>query len=252
MRARTGAAKPAPRAAVVIPAGGTGARMRGGGGGAGGGEAGGAGESHRVWKQFLLLAGEPLLLRSLRPFLGHPAVEWVVVVLPAAEALAPPGYLGPEVTVVAGGATRGASVRAGLDAVPAAADVVLIHDAARPLVTAAVIDRVLEGATRDAGAIAAVPVADTLKRVSAEDEITETVDRTRLWRAQTPQGFPRARIVDAYRRAAAEGWTGTDDAAVVERYGGRVRVVEGDPRNLKITHPEDLALAELILASIAR
>ena len=218
------------RAAAVLPAGGAGLRMGTG-----------------VRKQYAELAGEPVLLRTIRAFLGQPAIEWVVVVLPPEDAEDPPLELPDGVIVVAGGAERGDSVRSGLDAVPAAADVVLIHDAARPLVSGAVIERVLEAVGPDAGAIAALPVADTLKEV-AGGRVTRTVDRSALWRAQTPQGFPRSMIVDAYRRAAEEGVRGTDDASLVERLGGRVVVVEGDPRNLKITRPEDLQLAETLLA----
>ena len=224
-----------PRAAAVVPAGGAGRRLAAG---AGGGR-----------KQFLELAGEPILLRAIRPFLDHPAFEWVVVALPA-DALDPrPSYLDERVTVVAGGATRSASVLAGLEAVPEAAEVVLIHDGARPLLTREVVDRVLGAVTADAGAIAALPVADTLKRVDEDGVIGATVDRAGLWRAQTPQGFPRALLTRAYRRAAEEGWTVTDDAAVVERAGGRVRVVEGDARNLKITRPDDLPVAEMLVRS---
>jgi 2-C-methyl-D-erythritol 4-phosphate cytidylyltransferase len=215
------------RAAAVIPAGGTGLRMGG-----------------DVRKQYLELAGEPMLLRTLRTFREHPSVEWVIVALPPADVHGPPFRLPDDVVVVPGGAGRGDSVRAGLAAVPEAADVVLVHDAARPLVTRAVVDRVLAAVGGGVGAIAAVPVADTLKRVDGSRTITGTVERERLWRAQTPQGFPRAALVDAYRRAAEEGVAATDDAALVERYGGRVVVVEGDERNLKVTRPEDLRVAE--------
>jgi 2-C-methyl-D-erythritol 4-phosphate cytidylyltransferase len=199
-----------------------------------------------VRKQYTELAGEPILLRSLRPFLDHPEVEWVVVALPADDVDDPPFELPGGVTVVAGGAERGDSVRNGLAAVPAEAEAVLIHDAARPLLPASVVERVLRAIGEETGAIAAVPVADTLKRVEAH-RITETVDRSALWRAQTPQGFPRSMIVEAYERAGADGLAATDDAALVEQYGGRVVVVEGDTRNLKITRPEDLRLAEHLL-----
>ncbi|MGK7310907.1 MAG: 2-C-methyl-D-erythritol 4-phosphate cytidylyltransferase [Candidatus Longimicrobiales bacterium M2_2A_002] len=219
------------RVAAVLPAGGAGLRMGEGG----------------VRKQYTELAGEPVLVRSLRPFLDHPEVEWVVVALPAEDVDDPPFEVPPGVTVVAGGAERGDSVRAGLTAVPEAAEAVLIHDAARPLVPPEVVDRVLRALGPDVGAIAAVPVADTLKEVDERRTITRTVDRSTLWRAQTPQAFPRSMIVDAYDRAAAEGVAGTDDAALVERYGGRVVVVEGDTRNLKITRPEDLRRAEVLV-----
>jgi 2-C-methyl-D-erythritol 4-phosphate cytidylyltransferase len=202
-----------------------------------------------VRKQYQVLAGEPVLLRSLRVFLEHPDFRWVVVALPADDVGAPPLTLPGGVIVVGGGATRGESVRRGLEAVPFSADVVLIHDAARPLVTRALVDRVLAAATTGVGAVPAIPVADTLKRVDSDGAVLETVDRSSLARAQTPQGFPRAMIVAAYAHAAAAGFDETDDAAVVERMGGRVVLVDGDVRNTKITTQEDLALAETILAT---
>ncbi len=218
------------KAAAVLPAGGAGLRMGGGG----------------ARKQYRDLGGEPILLRALRPFVEHPRVAWVIVVVPPGDAEAPPFRLPDGVAVVVGGAERSDSVRKGLEAVPVDAEVVVIHDAARPLVTAGVIDRTLAAVGPGTGAIAALPVTDTLKRVEG-DTIVTTVERQGLWRAQTPQAFPRDMIVDAHRRAAEEGFLATDDAALVERYGGRVVVVEGDQRNLKITRPEDLRLAERLL-----
>lgn len=223
----------APHAAAVIPAGGAGLRM-------------GPGD---VRKQYLELGGEPILLRTLRVFLEHPAFETVVVALPSADMAEPPLFLPDGVTVVAGGDTRGDSVRFGLEAVPRSAQVVLIHDAARPLLTRAVVDRVLNAAAAGGGAVAAVPVIDTLKRTGHDAAIIETVDRAQLWHAQTPQGFPLAMILDAYRRAAQDGVDATDDAALVERYGGRVVIVDGDVQNIKVTRPGDLALAEFLLAT---
>lgn len=220
------------RAAVVVPAGGSGRRMGG------------------VRKQYLELLGEPVLVHALRPFLAHPAVEWVVVALPAEDLTDPPSWLtelDARVQLVAGGRERGDSVRAALEAVPDVADVVLVHDAARPLVRAEIIDRALAAALTGVGAIAAVPVVDTLKEVGADGEVRGTPDRERFWRAQTPQAFPRALILDAYRRAAADGVSGTDEAALVERYGGTVVVVEGAEENLKVTRPSDLVLAEAFL-----
>lgn len=219
--------------AAVLPAGGAGLRM-------------GAG----VRKQYIELAGQPMVLHALRVFLEHPAVHWVIVTLPAGDMDPRPPFLPEGVIMVAGGETRGDSVRAGLEAVPRAADTVLIHDAARPLVTRAVVDRVLAATTAASGAVAAVPVTDTLKLVDGAGVVLDTVDRAGLWRAQTPQGFPRPVIVGAYRRAADESVSATDDAALVERYGGRVVVVEGDVRNIKVTRPRDLDLAETLLRSM--
>jgi len=223
------------RAAVVVAAGGSGQRMGG------------------VRKQYLELAGEPLLAHALRPFLALSSVEWVVVALPPDDAVAPPwlAHLDPRVRTVAGGAQRSDSVRAGLNAVPEDADVVLIHDAARPLVTSAVIRRAIDRAATGVGAIAGVPVADTIKVVEA-GAIVDTPDRRRLWQAQTPQAFPRAMILDAYRRAAQDGVAATDDAALVERYGGHVVVVQGERSNLKITTEADLAVAEALIRERAR
>lgn len=219
---------------MVIAAGGAGRRMGG------------------VRKQYLELLGEPVLVHSLRPFLAHPSIGWAVVAIPAEDLEDPPEWLtglDPRITLVAGGAERGDSVRRALEAVPEEADVVLVHDAARPLVDRAIIDRVLEAAFNGVGAVAAVPLADTLKEVDAEGRITATPDRGRFWRAQTPQGFPRGLLLDAARRAAEEGVEATDDAALVEHYGGEVIVVEGSAENLKVTTPVDLVVAESILRS---
>jgi 2-C-methyl-D-erythritol 4-phosphate cytidylyltransferase len=225
------------RVAVVIPAGGLGRRMGG------------------VKKQYLDIQGQPLILHTLRPFLARPDVAWIVVALPAEDVQPPPAWaegLDARVRLVAGGAERGDSVARGLEHVPEEADVVIIHDAARPLVTPAIIERTLNVAAAGAGAVAAVPVGDTIKEVDADGAVRATPDRSRLWRAQTPQAFPRGMIVAAYRRALAEGFQATDDAAVVERYGGRVQVVEGAPENLKVTGPADVIVAEALLRGVQR
>jgi 2-C-methyl-D-erythritol 4-phosphate cytidylyltransferase len=201
-------------------------------------------------KPFLELAGEPLLRHTLRPFLEHPLVHWVIVALPAADAADPPAWLADadgRIRVVAGGAERGDSVRNALAAVPTAADVVLVHDAARPLVPREVIDRAIAAAVAGRACVAAVPVSDTIKEVDAGGVVVGTPDRARFWRAQTPQAFPRALIVQAYARAAREGVRATDDAALVERFGAEVVVVEGAPENIKVTNPADLVVAEALL-----
>lgn len=219
--------------AVVIPAAGAGRRMGG------------------VPKQYLELAGEPLLLRTLRPFLDHPRVRWIVIALPKDDIAAPPGWLlevDTRVTLVAGGDERVDSVRRALAHVPDEAEIVVVHDAARPLVTRALIDRTLDAVRDGHGAIAALPIADTVKRVGEGGLVLDTPDRDQLWRAQTPQSFPRALLVEAYRAAALFGHPATDDAAVVEHYGGRVFVVDGDPENLKVTEPADVVIATALLA----
>jgi len=200
-----------------------------------------------VRKQYLVVGGVPVLLRAIRPFLAHPRIAQVVVVLPAEDVLhAPTWLLDVAVRIVAGGAERGDSVANGLAAVEDA-EMVLIHDGARPFVDGGIIDRVLEGCAAG-GAIAAVPVTDTIKQVDAEGAIAGTPDRRTLWQAQTPQGFPLAGLRDAYREAVEEGVGATDDAALYERYVGPVRVVMGSYRNLKVTRPDDLPIAEAIAA----
>ncbi len=225
-------APPRPRLAVIVAAGGAGRRMGG------------------VRKQYLELAGEPVLARALRPFLEYAAVEWLVVALPPEDAAAPPAWLvalDARVRIVAGGAERTDSVRAALAAVPAEADIVLVHDAARPLVRGELIARVLAAVSPDVAAIPGVAVEDTIKEVDEAGYVVATPDRARLRRVQTPQAFPRQLLAEAHRRAAAEGLVATDDAALVERIGGRVVIVEGSPDNIKITGARDLALAESIL-----
>ncbi|HEX6369487.1 MAG TPA: 2-C-methyl-D-erythritol 4-phosphate cytidylyltransferase [Longimicrobium sp.] len=219
------------RAAAVIVAGGAGTRFGG-----------------RVRKQYLEIGGVPVLLRAIRPFLHHPRISAVVVVLPPDDVAHPPAWLADlPVRIVPGGAERGDSVRSGLLATPPDAASVLIHDGARPFVSTDVIDRVLDACAHD-GAIAAVPVTDTIQQVAPTGLIDHTLDRSVLWHAQTPQGFPRAGILDAHDRAAEEGITGTDDAGLYARYAGSVRVVMGAYDNLKVTRPDDLPIAEAIAA----
>lgn len=203
-------------------------------------------------KQYLPLRGEPLLLHSLRPFLAHPTVEWVIVALPADDAVEPPSWLrdlDPRLKLVSGGMERSESVANALAMVPNSAERVVIHDAARPLLTTDLLDRVLRAATGGRSAIAALPVTDTIKRVDDEGRITATVDRRRLWRAQTPQAFPFVVLAEAHEHARASGESATDDAALVERRGEEVVVVEGSSENLKVTVPSDLLLAESILGA---
>jgi 2-C-methyl-D-erythritol 4-phosphate cytidylyltransferase len=203
-----------------------------------------------VPKQFLPLGGIPMLLWSVRAFASHPAVVHMVVVLPPDQAQQPPAwlaaFLGGAFTIAPGGAQRADSVAAGLAALPPSARHVLVHDAARPLVSRGVIDRVIAASRGGVAAVPAVPVPDTIKEVDAANphRVGRTVPRDRLVRAQTPQGFPRDMLEAAHTEARRAGVAGTDDAALVERLGGTVEVVPGDPTNLKVTTPDDLALAE--------
>ncbi len=202
-----------------------------------------------VRKQYLEIAGRPVLLRAVLPFLHHPRISRVIVVLPPDDAADPPAWLSSlAVRIVAGGAERGDSVWNGLRQTREDDEIVLVHDGARPFADAGMIDRVLDAVP----AIAAVPVTDTIKEVDGEGTITGTPERARLWQAQTPQGFPRAGLVRAYERARAEGVAATDDAALYERYVGPVCVVAGSYRNLKVTRAEDLPVAEALALAADR
>lgn len=217
---------------VAVPAAGMGRRMGG------------------VRKAWLELAGRPVLEQALRPFLERPDVVAVCVALAAADATDVPEWLlslDRRVTVVQGGATRAESVALAVEALPEEVDVVLVHDAARPLVPSAVIQRVVEQASAGTGAVAGLPATDTLKRVDETRRILSTPSRDGMWRAQTPQGFPAAllrRAIAALRDDPTMAGRVTDDASLVEAIGGEVVMVMGSPRNLKVTHPADLPLAE--------
>jgi 2-C-methyl-D-erythritol 4-phosphate cytidylyltransferase/2-C-methyl-D-erythritol 2,4-cyclodiphosphate synthase len=186
-------------------------------------------------KQLLDLGGRTMLEHATAAFVGHPRVSEVIVVLPDVTVI-------PGVRVVAGGARRQDSVANGFDAVPADADVVLIHDAARPFVTAELIGRTIDAAATHGAAIAALQSRDTVKRVSDAGVITGTIPRDQVYLAQTPQGFRR----DVLAKAVAVGRSGvdaTDEAMLAERAGFPVHVVDGDPGNVKITTEEDLEAA---------
>ncbi len=194
-----------------------------------------------------MLAGAPVLLHAIRPFASHPDVAHVVVVLPSADVTNLPDWLAPlcgdTLTVVAGGSERSDSVAAGLDALAAVCDIVLVHDGARPFPPRAMIDSVIAAARAGHGAVPALPVCDTLKRADEYGQVLATVPREGLWRAQTPQAFPRALLVRAHAAGRAAGIGATDDAALVEHLGERVELIPGSARNVKITTPDDLALA---------
>jgi 2-C-methyl-D-erythritol 4-phosphate cytidylyltransferase/2-C-methyl-D-erythritol 2,4-cyclodiphosphate synthase len=203
-------------------------------------------------KQYCLVGGKPVLRRTIRAFLDHPEIGLVLAVIRAGDqalyesavsALTSEKLLPP----APGGATRQLSVSAGLDALAAHnPDAVLIHDAARPFISAECISGTIAALSRFDGAIAAAPVTDTLKR-GMESLIQETVARDGLWRAQTPQTFRFAKIVEAHRAAAKAVGTGfTDDASIAEWAGLSVALVENTSENMKITTAEDLAMADLI------
>ena len=222
-------------ATAVITAGGTGSRIK-----------------SDLPKQFVPIAGLPMIIHTLRAFERAETIDRVVVVLPKdqLERFSPSELahygIRKVVNVVAGGKTRQASVGRGLDAVTGSPVYVAIHDAARCLVTANLIDRTVAACKGWDGAIASLPVCDTLKRVKGEKILT-TEPREGLWAMQTPQVFRFLFIRDAYQAAAKKKFSATDDAAVAEFAKGKVRVVEGSTRNFKVTLPEDLKIADILL-----
>jgi 2-C-methyl-D-erythritol 4-phosphate cytidylyltransferase len=200
-----------------------------------------------------MLGDAPVLVHAARAVLAGGYVRYLVVAAPAGELEAVAAMLEVYglngealVTVVEGGATRQASVARGLAAVPGECELVLVHDAARPFLPADRLEAVLRAA-HDAGAAAlALPVADTLRR-AAGDELGETVSREGLWAMQTPQAAHAAALREVVDAAQRDGYEGTDEVELLERAGTRVRVVEGDARNLKLTTPGDWAIAEALV-----
>jgi 2-C-methyl-D-erythritol 4-phosphate cytidylyltransferase/2-C-methyl-D-erythritol 2,4-cyclodiphosphate synthase len=194
-------------------------------------------------KQLLTLGGRPILARSVDAFVACDAISEIVVALPADLAAAPPSYLeqrGKPVTVVSGGDERRTSVANAFACISDRAEIVVIHDAARPLVSADLIRRTVAAASETGAAIAALRAHDTVKQTDGAGAITATLPRERIYLAQTPQAFRVPVLRDALRLAGEA----TDEAMLAERAGHTVRVVDGDPRNLKITTPDDLMMAE--------
>ncbi len=222
---------------VLIPAAGAGRRMGG-----------------DVNKQYLLLDGRPILAHTLSLFEDHPQISGITLIAPSEEI----SYCRDDVIdaygfakvseIVAGGAERQDSVRNGLRACAAADDdIVLVHDGVRPLLPSGLIDTVIAAAIDNGAALVAVPAKDTIK-VVVDGKVQQTPDRSTLWQAQTPQAFRYDLIASAHEKAYKEGYQATDDAQLVEWVGQPVAIVEGDYRNLKITTPEDLLLAESFIA----
>ncbi len=204
-------------------------------------------------KPFAPLAGRPVWLHSAEKFIDRPDVKQVVVVVAPEDRESFREKFGANLafmglTLAEGGSCRADSVRNGLEKLGPEIDMVAIHDAARPCLATAWIDRVFEAGARTGAAILATPVVGTLKRVGPDHTITGTVDRTGLWEAQTPQVFSRDLLTRAF--AAKHDPTHTDEAQLVEALGHRVTIVPGSPINLKITSREDLRLAEQALKAL--
>jgi 2-C-methyl-D-erythritol 4-phosphate cytidylyltransferase len=205
-------------------------------------------------KQDIRMGDRPILRWTLDVLEATREVEGIVVAVPGEDVPAWRRRLRgcrKVQAVVAGGAERQESVARGLAAVPSSAGVILVHDGVRPCITPGLVRHVVEAARAHGAAVAALPVAETLKR-GAEGWVKETVPRDGLWAIQTPQGFRAELLREAHRRAAADRILGTDEAALVERLGAPVRLVAGLPGNLKITRPEDLPLARRALGATVR
>lgn len=206
-------------------------------------------------KAFLLLRGEPLVIRALRPFEACADVHRLLVVVPESEReraleLMRAARLSKLAAVISGGEERSHSVARALEVLSQdQVDIILVHDGARPLVTPAEITRVIEKARQTGAALLALPISETVKEVEGE-RVLRTVDRRRLYLAQTPQAFRADILREAYARAMREGVVASDDAALVERYGWPVSIVQGSARNVKITWPEDVLLAEALLRAM--
>lgn len=221
---------------AIIPAGGFGKRMQG-----------------RLSKQYLPVDGKPVLARTLSIFQLSPDIDDIVLVTPEEDIHAvghmilEPWKITKVRHVLAGGKQRQDTVRNGLGVIEDDVDIVLIHDAVRPFISGGVIHRVVREAEKYGAVTVGMPVKDTVKKVDQDGWILETLNRQILWMTQTPQAFKRSVIQAAYRKADDDQFYGTDDASLVERMGFRVKMIEASYENIKITTPEDLLLAEILI-----
>ncbi len=222
--------------AVIIPAAGSGVRL-----------------GADIPKPFIELAGIPILQRTLMPFLQMVGMrqiiistsgDWVESCIKISENLNADHL---EIKVVEGGKERQDSIKNALENVRDDIELVAVHDAVRPFVTPDQISECFKVAEKFDGAVLGVPAKDTIKKIDTEGLVSETPNRSFLWQAQTPQVFKKTILQKAYESAVLEGFIGTDDASLVERINGRIKMVEGSRENLKITYPVDLRIAELIV-----
>jgi 2-C-methyl-D-erythritol 4-phosphate cytidylyltransferase len=225
------------RTAAIVPAAGSGNRM-----------------GRELSKQYLSLGGTPLLVHALNVFERCPLVDALIVVVPPPDVdsvrteLLPPWNLKKLAGIIPGGKERQDSVRAGIEALDRETGLVVIHDAVRPFITVGLIENCIRAAAEEGAATVGVPVKDTVKEVAADGRVMRTCDRNLLWLTQTPQAFRRDIIENAHRAAVRDGYRGTDDTSLVERLGIAVRMILGDYGNIKITTPEDLVIAEALVA----
>ena len=205
-----------------------------------------------VSKDYLELSGKAILVHTLLRFSASAEIDNLVVVV-AEEDVSSIRRLLSHVPglkpfqVVAGSTERQYSIANGLAVVPAEADIVLVHDAARPLTSVATIDGVVQAAREAGGAVAAVPAKSTIKLVDDDGVVVKTPPRDKVWEVQTPQGFRKDILLAAYQKAKEDGFLGTDDSSLVERLAAPVKVVASDYKNIKVTTPEDLLIAEMFL-----
>jgi 2-C-methyl-D-erythritol 4-phosphate cytidylyltransferase len=216
-----------------------------------------AGRGHRLKeaskKQFLLLAGKPILVHTLDTFETSPLIRSIVLVVGEEDL----DYCSKEIVekyrlqkithIIPGGKERQDSVRNGMDALASDTAIVVIHDGVRPFVTREMVEESIRGAERLGAVVLAMPVKDTVKMANPDGIVLKTLDRESLWQIQTPQAFRAEMIREAYRRSAGDGFVGTDDASLVERLGIRVHILPGSYTNIKITTQEDLLWARLLI-----
>ncbi len=227
------------KAAVIIAAGGIGKRM-----------------GKDKPKQYLEFLGKPMICHVMDRFLGIDEIKKVIVVLPVDfapsfrdDVLKAYDYDLSFIEIATGGEKRQDSVRNGLKLVPADFDVVLVHDGCRPFIAKELIEKSIQVAHEFGAAVIAAPIKETVKKVSSDGSVDETVDRSHLWGAQTPQAFRLQALKRAIKSAYEDNFYGTDDAMLIEHIGEKVKVIEGDYLNIKITTPEDMITAEAIAKS---
>lgn len=205
-------------------------------------------------KQYLEIGGRPILVHTLQIFDRCEKVSEVCLIVPeddcayACEVLDEMRFMKP-VKVISGGRERQDSVRNGLDSIYGC-DIVMVHDGVRPFVTEDILNRCIDETQICGATVLGVPVKDTIKSVDEDGNVIETLERKRLWQAQTPQTFKYDLLKEAFRKAYEDSFYGTDEAMLVERLGHKVKVIDGDYRNIKITTPEDMIIAEAILRAV--